>query len=209
MISYVGFVPLNLTHSENPVVDGLRYSLLNNSMAYPSDFTCSDRARLYTIAPNEIGYANETGTIECGLFNSSYTVDFDFINGSQNISLRNLTKINGITGSPGAGSNDASLYCSESVISTWTSPTAPTSSHIAMMAALGRLLIGWLPHMSSIAFGTQITSSVLMDTQEMVNTQYTTPDNLPASIANMSLSQALEEVFINATLSLFSDTSFL
>lgn len=178
-------------------------------MIYPSDFICLDCVRLYAIVLNEMGYANETKTIECGLFNSSYTVDFNFVNGYQNISVCNLTRLNGLTGSPGVHAPEPSKYCSDSVISTWSNPTAPTSSHIAMMAALGRLLNGWLPHMSSIAFGTQITSSVLMDTQEMMNARYSMPDNLPASIANMSLTQALEEVFINATLSLFSDTSFL
>ncbi|CAH0047361.1 unnamed protein product, partial [Clonostachys solani] len=211
-IGYVGFVPqranTTLTTSlEDDALAGLDRTL---ETPHATDIDTIDRsqahdyAKLYVVAPDWDGLAGNT--IECGLYNSSYTVDLDYRNGQQNISVKSLERVNGVTAEP-AFEDCGGGACSVSVV-----------AYISMMDAMGRLLLGHLKVSdvgSLIPTRTQISTTVLMQTAEMqrlhrrtiVAGNKFTPE--PLSIANITMTDALEQLFLNFTLSLFSDSYLL
>lgn len=103
--------------------------------------------------------------------------------------------------------------------------SAAETAYIAILHALGIQLVGMIDqsHYGQISsIRTQVMNSVLMDTQELSRMQervdetllssHETPtasDTKPMSIANMTMADALEQLFVNITLSLFSDPYFL
>ncbi|KAH8885496.1 hypothetical protein GQ53DRAFT_828895 [Thozetella sp. PMI_491] len=143
-------------------------------------------------------------TIECHLYNASYTVNFTFHNSQQNVTGTNLTLLEGIKGisaRPQESHSPPSL--------------AAAIVYTSMFIAFNDLLLGSLAAtiLSTItAIDTQITRTVLMETIEM---QYLYGSRIPIyeasplSIANMIMAEALEQIFLNTTLSLFSDSYFL
>jgi hypothetical protein len=197
-LAYVAFTP-QVVDSSNESGDGL--SLANNALrglnmtfssGAPSIGTIDedrfhDHARFYIYVPRTSSF------IECGLFNYSYTIDFSFVNGEQNVTVRSATRLNGVV-----HNCDQLGGC-----------TPSTLAYISVMDAFGQLLLG---QFSVSRYGymsisrTQIHTSVLMQSKEL---QTELREKAPLSIANMSLSEGLEQVFLNTTLSLFSDSYFL
>jgi hypothetical protein len=136
--------------------------------------------------------------IRCGLYNSSYLVKANFIDGQQEISYT-TTRLDGL--SPRIG-----LPCD-----LWYPDTCVVeSAYLSIFDALGKTLIGTLSDndLSSIKTArTQILTTVLSQSWEF----RLLPQILqgPISIANMSLAEALEQSVANTTLSLLSDSYFL
>ncbi|KAF7549449.1 hypothetical protein G7Z17_g6372 [Cylindrodendrum hubeiense] len=106
-LTYAGFVPR--TTYDNPdgqgkeadAVFGLNVTL--NASASNANFlpnydksdSSKDHARIYVIVP-ALDPTVTSKVVECGLFNTSYVVDFTFQNGLQDITVRKKTRLNGV-----------------------------------------------------------------------------------------------------------------
>ncbi|KAH7156799.1 hypothetical protein EDB81DRAFT_787984 [Dactylonectria macrodidyma] len=209
MISFVGFVPqtspehLNISRAYDTMY-GLNVTvdrgLTSGLITLDTSYTSTDHARIYVVVPNVYGAANTT--IECGLYNSSYVVDFSFTNGQQDVTVRNRTRLNGVTWSSGGIT---------------TSYNVQQVAYTAIINALGNLLVGTLRRSQYgyiTARNTLITSTILMQTTEMQRLLAVTQsffDDAPEklSLRNMTMSRALEQIVANTTLSLFSNSYFL
>jgi hypothetical protein len=219
VLVYTGFVPdfdpgvdINSTIPSEEVLYGLA-ELLNSTQGNGSSLGVrtvdqsfgSETMRVFVVVPdgNQLGYvANKT--IECGMYNSSYSANWTFQNGQQSVTIQNQTQLNGVpfnlTGIDDSGDgNDGG-------------PTSAAAvSYASLMDSFGRLLVGTLSfsHYGPITpYLTQITSTVLMETQELDPVSATADPGI-SSIANLTTSDALEQLFTNLTLSLFSDSYFL
>lgn len=215
MKSFVGFVPEYCRYNEtDAAICGLNETLgrlSTNHWSSAYDSISTDHARIYVVVPDQkagnLGWAANK-TIECGLLNTSYGVEFSSSNGQLNLATKNATRLNGV-----AASVDALTMCDPSSEAAVCSPE--TVAYTALLNALGQQLTGYLEqsHYSHIwASQTQVDKTVLMETKELYRSQYymshgISPDTVPADA--MAMTQALEEVFSNTTLSLFSSTSFL
>jgi len=214
-IEYVGFVPQwpgNITLSAAALL-GLNESLYNADNMQTFDLGSNDRARLYVTVPSlEINErkASSYETIECGLYNTSYVVNFTFSNGQQDVTVTNMTRLNGV-------SNQLSYsICGDSIGSSSEPCSGPVLAYMSILDALDNILGGNLAVSQYQVTGstrTQITSTVLMETMEMQSVRNSNPGvsgiTEPLSIANMTMSEALEQIVRNTTLSLFSDSYFL
>lgn len=181
------------------------------------DSASEDHARMYVVVPEiplaETSFGSRANkTIECGLFNTSYEVEFSSANGQLKSAIKKATRLNGVSGDYARMSNITCDGYEEGIC-------YPDSvAYVAVLNALNQQLTGYLKqsHYGRIfAQQTQVDKTTLMDTKELYQPQYfmnhgTSPqgaNKVPADA--MEIAQALEEVFTNATLSLFSSTSFL
>ncbi|KAH6990545.1 hypothetical protein BKA56DRAFT_210142 [Ilyonectria sp. MPI-CAGE-AT-0026] len=202
--SYVGFVPLGQGNQTKQfqAIWGLNETMKDSTSFATIDqsYSSDDHARLFVIVPGFQVVANET--FECGLYNSSYVVDFAFENGQQDVTVRNMTRINGVT---------------SSTMSDGLNLDVPKVAATAIFQVLSNLLVGTLTYSQYgfiTATNTHITSTILMQTLEMKRLAQSTIglDGEPTeeqSLANMTMSKALEQVVTNTTLSLFSNSFFL
>lgn len=225
LVQYVGFVPRAVITNKTQLasaLDGLNNTLQNTQYLETFDSVSKDHARLYiavpSLNPGSTSYFADT-TIECGLYNSSFQVDFTFNDGIQDTKIKNITRLNGVT-SALAIANDCDVPSGTGGVCSATETT-----YIALLDALGSQLVGRIDqsHYGPIsAVRTRIIDSVFMDTQELHKMQERVskgllstaeaaagPDVEPLSIANMSMADALEQVFMNCTLSLFGDSYFV
>ncbi|KAI1743397.1 hypothetical protein F4680DRAFT_374515 [Xylaria scruposa] len=198
---YVGFVPsIGFGDLEAHVLSGLNATLYPSSSSFGTadgDFnTIYDHARLYLVI-------TQSTVVECGLYNSSYIVNFSFNNGHQDIQIKNISRLNGVFAS------FSLLPCEDAGVCNSESYDPATVAYMGIMVALGDLVVGELFQSSwsgaVYLAKTKITSTVLMQAIEMQGLGQPSP----LSIANMTLSEAMEQVVVNATLSLFSDSFFL
>jgi len=98
----------------------------------------------------------------CRLYNSSYTADFVFADGRQNIRLRDkkiINEVTSVTSLSDPGSND------------YTEARQRIMNYQAVMHALGYLIGGWLEGLFAGGNGvgggpTKVLSTVLVDTEE-------------------------------------------
>lgn len=204
-VVFVGWVPHPNPHSEDDTsikvsaLRGLNHTLIASSGPWAlADIVSSDYARLYVAFP--ASSIPPPAPIECGLYNSSFHVKFNFSDGHQDLQIINTTRVNAISinrpydcdawdGSPGS--------CG-----------AAESSYIYVLGALAAYVIGRVERRElglSYAVGTHVMGSIFTQTQEL----HKIFNEEPLSIANVSMAAALEKVFTNATLSLFSDSYFL
>ncbi|KAF9771459.1 hypothetical protein IL306_010902 [Fusarium sp. DS 682] len=216
---FVGFVPaFNVQDKtlEQHALLGLKSALNDSLVSKASTFDRTDTtkyAKLYVVVPDKPiseHYIMANKTIECQLYNTSFAINFTFNNGKQDISYK-TKRLNGVSyvdaGLSSKGSKDTSRFHA-------------SVAYLSLMDALGRLLLGSLQisHYGVMSpIQTQIMSSVLMDSkelqivQEMNAQQYSTGD-LPKAesvIGNISIADALEQLFTNVTISLFSNSKFL
>ena len=214
MIFYVGFVPKNLGGTGTAPSD-LAPVGLNVTLGSPNDIVnppffdeeSKDHARFYaaTLKPglNSNSRNNQTyETFECGLYNTSYVVDFTFNNGLQDIIVTNMTQLNGVY------SGYELDQCGD-----WIPGTCggPSKAYYSIMDAFSNQMIGYVENSyygHPIGVRTQLMNSVLMETTEIQQSMKASYRQ-PLSIANMTLAQAFEQTVLNATLSLFSDPYFL
>ncbi|KAI1018643.1 hypothetical protein LB503_005539 [Fusarium chuoi] len=214
-VGYVGFVPSSNTI--NNTVEGyalagllgaMNYSLISTVASIDQTANATSSAKLYVVVPDKpasSSYIMANKSIECALYNSSYAVNFTFDNGRQNITYKSK-RLNGVT------STDAGLNQD-----TGSSQFNAAVAYIALMDSLGKLLLGSLgiSHYGVMrATQTQIMSSILMDAKEMqvlggVNAATDRPTAPDSVIGNISMADALEQLFTNATISLFSNSKLL
>ncbi|KAN0096013.1 hypothetical protein V8E51_014818 [Hyaloscypha variabilis] len=199
-LTYVAFVP----HLKEILADPYTTESI--------DLVSSDHARLYATtlrseAVDSTGTlsfsASEYETIECGLYNTSYVVNFTLSNGQQEVIVTNMSQLNGV---------NSSIWCNLE-IDIFVPCAEDGMAYNSIMDALGNILIGWLASNGIDPRRTQIMSTVLMESIELqgILRRYDSTNGLSEqlSIANMTLSEALEQIVLNATLSLFSDSYFL
>ncbi|KAJ4031899.1 hypothetical protein NW761_012955 [Fusarium oxysporum] len=212
---YVGFVPSSNTMNsteEGYALAGLRgamnYSLISTVSSIDQTANATSSAKLYVVVPDKpasSSYIMANKSIECSLYNSSYAVNFTFDNGRQNITYKSK-RLKGVT-SIDAGLNQ----------DTGSSQFNAAVAYIALMDSLGKLLLGSLgiSHYGVMRpTQTQIMSSVLMDAKEMqvlggVNAATDRSEASESVIGNISMADALEQLFTNATISLFSNSKLL
>lgn len=217
---FVSFLPMeegNFYNETDAALSGLRYTLAGKSYEaeVPSmlsfDAVSEDHGRIY-VAINDSFDGNfgkpAYKIIECGLYNMSYNVVFAFSNWQPSLAIANTTRLNGVA------SKAALTMCRSDTA--WASVCLPEAmAYIALFDAFGQQLVGYLEesHYGPIwSYQTQVAKTVFMDTKELYKYQYymdngkeadTRPDDA------MGMAEALEEVFTNTTLSLFSRKSFL
>lgn len=219
-VLYISFVPLSVYFTNQTqlaaALAGLDNTMRASAPVETFDRISEDHARLYVAVPSlnssSSPHTADT-TIECGLYNSSFEIDYTFRNGVQDTNVRTVTRLNGVAWASVINDCEASRIC------------APTeAAYITMLDAFGSQLVGKITQSQYglSATQTQITNSVFMETQELQKVQervdqslsssaeaVDTPDVEPLSTANISMADALEQAFINFTLSLFSDSYFL
>lgn len=209
-LSFAAFVPTESGTFTGSAIQGLNETLQGKTSPSTLDNSEeSDYARLYVVTPpwpvpdssrsSSSAWALVANTtIECRLYNTSYTTNFTFTNGEQTVEW-NKTLLNGVN------ILSASSYAG-AINST------QGAAYLSMLMALGNLLVGQVinSHYGIITTtDTRILSTVLTEVRELQILQVATDTSDPLTIANMSMADALEEVFTNATLSLFSDSYFL
>jgi hypothetical protein len=226
---YIGFVPdpldsrlLNDTTSD--ILNGLNMTLLSTSkiskLVTFDELAPTGHARLFTWTYFPGNYNSTTNIttgrdppklIECGLYNSSYKVDFNYTNNQQSVSVRNLTRLNGVT-------YGTYLHFNLTVQETPSFFAGVTGC--ALMEALSKMLVGFL-RIASVTDGwvsdgeLGILNTVLTQAYEIqrlyqpVSQTEFTPFMEPLVIRNMSIAEAIEELSQNITLSLFSNPYFL
>jgi hypothetical protein len=167
----------------------------------------------YTAVLNEqeqilVGWTNTyNGTqiqgVLCKLYNTSYTVHFNFTNTVQTINLLNRTIINST-----AISTSSELYTdyltaavSTAKFDSSTSPAFQTFSYLGMLNAFANVIVG---NVSATVNGFPATSSVL-DTKLGFGPDLHSIFS-PRSILfpNLTVKAGLEEMWFNFTISLFS-----
>jgi hypothetical protein len=158
------------------------------------DYTTTDAmvtnksaARLYFALRSRL--SNPTNSLtECQLYNSSYTINFTFNNGQQDISYRSKNI------------NPVSVPDSKDCQHRSHSECRAIFSYLSLMDCLGKLLVGTVtvsPYGITRWNQTQILNTVLTDYREWIG------------LYNAPMSDALEELFTNLTISLFSNSLYL
>jgi len=144
-------------------------------------------ARLYFALRSRLSDPTNSLT-ECQLYNSSYTVNFTFNNGQQDISYRSKNI------------NPVSVLDWKDCQHRSRSECSAIFSYLSLMDCLGKLLVGTVtvsPYGITRLNQTQILNTVLTDYREW------------KGLYNAPMSDALEELFTNLTISLFSDSLYL
>ncbi|KAH7173160.1 uncharacterized protein B0J16DRAFT_405450 [Fusarium flagelliforme] len=150
----------------------------------------------YVAVPGKSPFQAEK-PIVCQLYNSAYALNYTFSNDQQHVHYE-TKKINtvGYMNGKRCDIQDLSL-CSAS------------HAYLSLMDAMGHFVRGTLFRSDLGGIDpkeTQIKSSVLMETKEL---QALNEDTSYSSIGNISMADALEELFLNFTISLFSNQKFV
>ncbi|PTB48336.1 hypothetical protein M431DRAFT_513743 [Trichoderma harzianum CBS 226.95] len=220
VVTYFSFVPQTardnktgdtIINWENRTLSGLRAIFdpqtildLSGNLATIDDTASSAdhqaRCRFFVGFPTYGSFANRT--IECGLYNSSYSVDLGFENGKQTINIRNLTRLNPVSVATVTGQGDHTL---------------PEVAYVSIMDSLGGILMGKIiatRYGSLQPVRTQVLSTVLTQTHDM---QYLQNGFGQTGIlgeksgngTNLTMAETLEQLVSNITLSLFSNPDLL
>ncbi|CEI63337.1 hypothetical protein FVEN_g132 [Fusarium venenatum] len=218
-VTYVGFVPTDSIYYTTPessygrtweeyAIEGLHAALNSTRVdgAASLDITAyemfryqgkTDPASFYVVTPNRLSWRAEN-TIKCQLYNSSYSINFTFDNGLQDIKYK-IEKLNGVTIRDG----------DECRFGRQLHRCNPVTAYLSLMNAMGGLLLGARWHTGNNAYGVQRTmiwSTTLDDLPDMHSFHREKPKS---PIKEMSMADTLEELFTNVTISIFSDSQFL
>ncbi|EKJ71664.1 hypothetical protein FPSE_08110 [Fusarium pseudograminearum CS3096] len=217
-VTYVGFVPTAAIYPDSPpevitredyAIEGLRRAL-NYTLVYtaisldPTDYVSNQGffelkpASFYVTTPNRPGGSAEK-TFKCELYNTSYTVNFTFDNGLQNIRYK-TERLNGVT----------ALLSNDCHSQRQSDGCNAVTAYLSLMSAIGDLLLGarWnsLDGVGA-SHRTPIASTVLLESSDM---HMIDPNDRPKfAIKSMPMGETLEELFTNLTISLFSNYIFL
>ncbi|KAM0491840.1 hypothetical protein ACHAP8_010344 [Fusarium lateritium] len=175
---------------EAPSLDTTPYELFRN-------WNKADPAAFYVVTPSGLNLQAEN-TIKCQLYNSSYSVNFTFDNGLQDIKYE-IKILNGISVQDG----------SECRFGKQWQECNPVTAYLSLMNAIGGLLLGAKWHVGDNVYGamrTRIGSTTLVDSPDM-HTFYREKPRSP--IKEMPMGDTLEELFTNVTISIFSESQFL
>ncbi|CAG7558758.1 unnamed protein product [Fusarium equiseti] len=211
-LRYVSFVPVSENKSSSASEEGQWYgyaieglhNVLDSSQVYwtPAlDYTANvtdwnpggNPATFYVLTPDgPSGRANKI--IECQLYNATYSVGITFDNGLQDIKYK-TERLNGV-----------SVYDARDCFSQPASHCNPVTAYLTLMAAMGDMLIG-TQREGGVTYRSRIGQTVLIDSPDMHMPYY---DEKPKSmIGNLSMPDALEQLFENVTISLLSNSEFL
>lgn len=211
---YAAFVPwgqngyTDVSNTTNNTLYGIK-ALYNNDPLF-LDEASRDYAKTY------VNY-NYSQTMECGLYNASYEVEFDFSNGVQSTNAKSFTYLNGV-----AAISDSPDFLLRSYNSSGYNPEEIANfkvlSYQAVMEALNTILVG---HIENLIYNgvkstnTQVLSTPLANTAELQSI-LTTANELSVSTSapttsnsNYSLASAIEDMSRNITISLFSSSLYL
>lgn len=218
---FVSFLPMEGSYynETDAALSGLRYILdgwshQDQMLSMSSfDLVSEDHGRIYVAINDKFdGKFGKSAykIIECGLYNMSYNVVFAFSNWQPSLAIANATRLNGVA------SKAALTMCRYGTAFEEVSVCSPDAmAYIALFDAFGQQLVGHLEesHFGPIwSYQTQVAKTVFMDTKELYGYQYCMDNGKEAGTRPddaMGMAEALEEVFTNTTLSLFSRKSFL
>ncbi|MCJ1230870.1 hypothetical protein MMC12_007544 [Toensbergia leucococca] len=224
--AYLAWTPLN-----DSLVPPGNLSLNNNTWSNPTPPSNSlslstvgsfdtQPAALY-MASRQLG-ADESGVfypwtiLNCSLYNASYAVDFNFENGRQQLDVIDVKNVNGVQAitkywEPYGSYNGAVAFATQASI-----------NYQAIMDAFGKLLVGTvsvtsLEQQSEYVYtnSTSVLSTNLVSTEELAPlyshlNQISGAVNVSSSLPGaQSLLDAVEQLFQNITLSLFTNRAFL
>jgi len=161
----------------------------------------SQGTKLYVVWPG-------ISASECRLYNSSYTVDFAFTNGLQDISVRQEDILHEVT----ATGNLADPHSGDDL---YVDARFKIMNYQSIMECVGSLIGGWLTGPLAGGEGvdgaSRVRSTVLVDTEEFDG--YRADMNLPmigdGPGRNRSFIFGVESLMRNITLSLFANKLFL
>ncbi|CAF3623873.1 hypothetical protein SNK05_007562 [Fusarium graminearum] len=219
-VTYAGFVPsfpypyatshnpTNIRTREEHAIEGL-YRVLNGSLvdsaptldttAYYPDRKSGETmpAAFYVLTPNKVG-GQASNAVKCELYNSSYSINFTFDNGLQDIKYK-IEKQNGVS----------ILDAGECRFKKQLPSCNPVTAYLSLMNAIGAMLVGatWnIGNNVSAAQRTTIGITTLIESPDMHSFHYEKPKS---TIKYMPMGETLEELFTNVTISLFSNSEFL
>ncbi|CAG8211824.1 unnamed protein product [Penicillium olsonii] len=192
----------------------------------------------YDTALENMDKAVQNSTIiRCSLHNSSYQAVLTYINGRQTIHVKDTEVINSVSLFSGTASFNDSSGASSNTSFMQNPQIIESLSYQSLMEAFSSILVGGIRnYLKVMTDGTNETQSVaywekpqtgiistkLMETKEMRSIQFTTGSNTdtpyteywnarsvsPSHLSSVPLSEALEELFQNTTLSLMSSKAF-
>ncbi|KAL2060789.1 hypothetical protein VTL71DRAFT_8841 [Oculimacula yallundae] len=227
---FVAFTPIASKNGVNVTENALNASITNSiKLTFGGDssiFRSFDTAS--SIAKTFLFMYDEDKSLECGLYNASYEVEFEFNNGAQSISVRKPTPLNGISFRESSTYFQLNAYRS-SVPSQnataaasnlyWTRRALHQLAFQAIGQAINKRLVGLIQdtmYSGVIASNTEVLSSSLGSTPELgpfSTLQKASSDDPEAPAVdyshNVPLAQAVQDLSINVTLSLFSSPEFL
>ncbi|KAI1744693.1 hypothetical protein F4680DRAFT_405753 [Xylaria scruposa] len=169
------------------------------------------------VAVDRSMYYSDWSVLNCSLWNTTYTVDFDFLpaaSGSQSISIVRTIDINPVSIIWTITEYQSSMLYS------------PTFSYAALMECLGRVLVGSISEgtMNGLFYGFgnvlqtdaayaeelfPIYNTTMVENPQSPAYQKAVLSALQSSSFNRSLGDVIEEMFQNMTLALFSKPIFL
>ncbi|KAL2831743.1 hypothetical protein BDW59DRAFT_124417 [Aspergillus cavernicola] len=186
--NYVAFVSsANLTAD----LDSLLYG--DSTTWYWHDVNATDYAAKLIIAAYD--QAPVRSVVECAMYNASYTVDFDFNLGEQNVQIVNRTVLNRVLPvtelfEPPVPANQNELF-----------------GYTAIMTALNEILVGTCFTWPENCVETQIFSTSLANSKELWPMVY--GSDVPAPTDLPPLAQVAAQMGENITLSFFGNSYFL
>jgi hypothetical protein len=200
---YIAFVPSGNVSADLELVVGA------NRVGTPPpvfDFVSTDYARIFVAVSRSALEQDQYQISECGLYNTSYEVDFRFDNGIQLLDIRNFTYLNGIPYLTDIGyitSNNQTIVEVEQ----------QHLSYQAIMESLGNILVGNCVQPASAPLSgqfTQILSTVLVNAQEIHQIELLFGAGQDTSWGrNFTLAEGIEELSRNITLSLLSSPTYM
>lgn len=218
-LGYLGFVPSchtslddSCSHNDTTAATAALQQELNYTLTRDQsllDPTTHGSPKVYVVVPELFSYTNFT-TITCEPHNSSYSGEITFNNGQQAF---NITKTKMEPGPDLWETCVNESHDNDGVID-YTRPSlcASLAAHASIWDALVEMLLGTIV-VSHYGYATSsrtaIMTSILIQTREIYSKEVVSRIKEPLTIANMTMAEALEEVFTNTTLSLLSDSYFL
>ncbi|EYB28031.1 hypothetical protein FG05_35257 [Fusarium graminearum] len=204
-ISYVGFVP-SFPYPYGPLLNpdartwevhaieglhrALNRTLYDDAPTLDETYEHGDRksdkalsAAFYVLTAKKEGRQAEN-TVKCELYNSSYSINFTFDNGLQNIKYK-TERVNGV-----------------SVLDV-------EESYLLLMDTIGDLLVGATWDAGNNVTGVQRTMAVITSVYESLHMHSFHQEKPKSATRYMSMGETLEELFTNLTISLFSNSEFL
>lgn len=200
---YTGGEGIYYTGLDKLSTDAARLWVFFNPTYYPTSNGLNRRML------DKENYTDGSAAMQCTLYNSSYTVNFNFSSGTQLITLRNETKLNAVA------------YVDKMLKDTMDyepiPEVYPTMNYQAVMHAVGKLVMGWLE--GTWLNGDGVTGPSFVTFTSIVNTKqfddyrldngFTNNSDSADTTRNQSIARAFEDTMRNVTFSLFTSSRFL
>ncbi|KAJ9611276.1 hypothetical protein H2200_004459 [Cladophialophora chaetospira] len=178
---------------------------LNSS--YPMttlDKLSDDGATIYVFMPEQTD--GQVMLLGCTLQNATYDVHFEFLDGQQNITIRPLQYMNPVSATGSALSRRCSADDPNLERCQQTAMTAP--SQVAMMDVLGKLVVGSVVEALRGGNPSPETAATYQTTLVQATALQPFIDQME-TVSTARVSQVLEEMFQNVTISMFASSHLL